>query len=116
MLIVMTAVSASVPPCCTAIARNVPVPVPAVKRPPLVMLPPVADQFTVMLDVLPLLIRPTAVNCCVAPVLRFAEAGEISTAVRVGAVALMVMVEVSAWVPPCRTAIARKVPAVLPAV
>ena len=51
----------------------------------------------------PLLSRPMALNCCVAPVCRLTLAGVTSTATRVGAVTLMVMLLVYAvlsWVQP----------------
>ena len=53
---------------------------PAVYSPPVVIVPPVALQVTVTLDVLLSLIRPTAVNCCVAPAATDAVAGVTSTA------------------------------------
>ena len=67
----------------------------------------VAVYFIMTLVVVPSLIRPTAVNCCVAPAASEAFAGATSTAVSVGAGAVMVTLEVSAFVSPCRTAITR---------
>jgi hypothetical protein len=52
-----------------AVTANVPVVVPAVYRPPLLTLPPVADQ---VMDELTLSV---AVNCCVPPEKRLVETG-----------------------------------------
>ena len=60
---VTTEVSAMVSPWRTAMTRNVPSVLPAVKRPEPLMVPPVADQFTFTGVVVPLLIRPVAANC-----------------------------------------------------
>ena len=80
------------------------------------IVPPVALHVTLTLVALPLLSRPRAVNCWVAPAATDVLAGVTSTAVKVGAGAVMVTLDVSAMVSPCRTAITRKVPGVLPAV
>ena len=52
-----------------AVTANLPVVVPAVYRPPLLMLPPVADQ---VMDELALSV---AVNCCMPPEKRLVETG-----------------------------------------
>ena len=52
-----------------AVTANVPVVAPAVYRPPLLMLPPVADQ---VMDELTLSV---AVNCCMPPEKRLVETG-----------------------------------------
>jgi len=52
-----------------AVTANVPVVVPAAYRPPLLMLPPVADQ---VMDELALSV---AVNCCMPPEKRLVETG-----------------------------------------
>ena len=82
----------------------------------MVTVPPVSLQVTLTLVALPSLIRPSAVNCCVAPARSDALAGVTSTAVSVGAGAVIVTLDVSAFVSPCCTAITRNVPAVVPAV
>ena len=99
------------PPCRTAITRNVPAVLPAVYKPPAVIDPPVSEYVTDTAEVLPSLIRPTVVNCCVAPVVRDTLAGVSSTAVNVGAGTVIVTLEVSALVPPCCVAMTRNVPA-----
>ena len=113
---VTDAVSARVPPCWVAITRNVPAVAPAVYAPVPETVPPVADQFTLTLDVLPSDMRPIAENCCPAPGDRFTLEGVTSTPVNVGAAGVMVTTDVSALVPPCWVAMTRKLPAVLPAV
>ena len=113
-VIVALAVSALVSPCRTAITRNVPAVLPAVYSPVPEMVPPVSDQVTATLVALPSLIRPKAVNCRVAPAANEALDGVISTRVRVGAGAAIVTLAVSALVSPCRTAITRNVPTVVP--
>jgi hypothetical protein len=52
-----------------AVTANVPLVVPAVYRPPLLMLPPVADQVTEELAL------SVAVNCCTPPEKRLVETG-----------------------------------------
>ncbi len=67
-VMVTAAVSARLPPCCTAMTRKLPAVLPAVYSPPLVMLPPVALYVTAGAVVLPSLHTPLTANCCVAAV------------------------------------------------
>ena len=80
------------------------------------MLPPVADQVTVTLEVLLSDMRPMAENCCAPPGRQVHGRGRDLDRTRVGAAGVIVTVEVSAFVPPCCVAITRNVPAVVPAV
>src|SRR5512142_720317 len=113
-VIVTTAVSASDPPLCFAITRNVPVVFPAVYSPLELIVPPVADQVTLIATESPALVRPEAPNCCVAPTASVTEAGTITSCTTGGAV--IVTVAVSARVPPVCFAITRNVPVAVPAV
>ena len=100
-MIVTFAVSALVSPCRTAITRNVPAVLPAVYKPARRDRAARLRIFTDTADVLPSLIRPTAENCWVAPVVSDTVEGVSSMAVNVGAGAEIVTLDVSASVPPC---------------
>jgi hypothetical protein len=108
------AVPAIDPPCCVAVTWKVPAVLPAVKSPTLVIVPPVADQVTDTLAVLPSLMRPDAENCCEAPTTTDAVVGETVIEESVGALAVIVTAEVSAL--PAPLAMTRNEPEVVPAV
>ena len=93
-------VSAFVPPCCTAITRNVPAVLPAVYSPAVETVPPVALHVTAVVFVLPSLILPAALNCCVLLTPSDTVAGVTTTDDNVGVAGVGVVAAVPA--PACR--------------
>ncbi len=82
-LMVTELVSASAPPACTAMMRNVPAVCPAVNVPPLVMVPPVAENAGITAAVLPSLRLPDTENCWEDPGVSDTDAG-VSTMLVIG--------------------------------
>jgi hypothetical protein len=73
---VTVAESRKLPVSETARTIAVPALAPAVKRPPVVILPDDADQVILTVSVVLSLYRPLALNCCAAPVCTVAALGE----------------------------------------
>src|SRR5215471_860227 len=94
-----------------AVTAKLPAVDPAVNKPAALMVPPVALQFTEVLDV-PVTV---AVNCCVAPGCSVALAGDTATEIVAGAW-IVTLAEADLVLSAAEVAVTVKLPAVAPAV